>query len=495
MPLSSAKLKILIADDEKELRESVSAALEHMGFETVLASDGQEAVEKALSDHCHIAILDVHMPKKSGLEALKEIKERDPSILVLMITAHGNVSDAVEAVRQGAFNYIEKPVKESHLRDLVERASKTHQAVSAVGFSAPMLKLEDGQEFVGHSRQMKSVFTLIQRLANVATSVLIRGENGTGKELVAGAIHQFGPRKDKRFVAVNCGAIPENLMESELFGHEKGSFTGATSRHIGKFQYAEGGTLFLDEIGELSPQMQVKLLRVLQNRTFTPVGSNREIRCDVRIIAATNRDLEKMIQQGNFRQDLFYRLNVMPIFLPPLRERVDDIPALVEHFIRKFNQLHGRQIQGIEDTALQALKNFAWPGNIRELENAIERGFVMELNSKISLRSLPENISGISPADALAVSASENIEEEHETSSDLQIAGIDYQVEKEEFERQFIINALKRFGGRINQTVVHANIPKNTLLRKIRKYDIKSWEYDANDHSHDHQEHHPDETL
>ena len=494
MPFSS-KPKILIADDEKELRESVSASLEHMGFETLLAADGVEAVDIALNQNCHIAILDVNMPNKSGLEALKEIKERDPSVLVLMITAHGNVSDAVEAVRQGAFNYIEKPVKESHLRDLVERASKAHQAVSAVGFSAPMLKLEDGQEFVGHSRQMKSVFTLIQRLANVATSVLIRGENGTGKELVASAIHQFGPRKDKRFVAVNCGAIPENLIESELFGHEKGAFTGATARHIGRFQYAEGGTLFLDEIGDLAPQMQVKLLRVLQNRTFTPVGSNREIRCDVRIIAATNRNLEAMIESGDFRQDLFYRLNVMPIFLPPLRERVDDIPALIEHFIRKFNQLHDRNIQGIEDAALQALKDFTWPGNIRELENAIERGFVMELGNKISLKSLPENISGISPSEALSAPAEIAQDEEHDSSSELQIAGIDYQIEKEEFERQFIINALKRFGGRINQTVVHANIPKNTLLRKIRKYDIKSWEYDGLDHSTDHQEHHPDETL
>jgi len=264
--------KILIADDEKELRESVSATLEHMGFSTVLASDGEEAFQKIQNEDFSMAILDVNMPKKNGIEVLRAIKEHDPSVLVLMITAHGNVSDAVAAVREGAFNYIEKPVKENHLRDLVERASKTHQAVKDVAFSSPTLRLENGQEFVGHSRQMKSVFMLIQRLANVSTSVLIRGENGTGKELVASAIHHYGPRKEKRFVAVNCGAIPENLIESELFGHEKGAFTGANTRHIGKFQYAEGGTLFLDEIGELPQAMQVKLLRVLQERNFTPVG-------------------------------------------------------------------------------------------------------------------------------------------------------------------------------------------------------------------------------
>ncbi|MGE3260580.1 MAG: sigma-54-dependent transcriptional regulator [Bacteriovoracia bacterium] len=485
--------KVLIADDEKELRESISATLEHMGFQTVLAADGEEAIAKAQTEDFSIAILDVNMPKRNGFEALRAIRENDPSILVLMITAHGNVTDAVEALKEGAFNYIEKPVKESHLRDLVEKASKTHQAVREVALSSPTIKLENGQEFVGHSRQMKSVFSLIQRLGNMSTSVLIRGENGTGKELVASAIHSSGARKDKRFVAVNCGAIPENLMESELFGHEKGAFTGANARHIGKFQYAEGGTLFLDEIGELSTQMQVKLLRVLQERTFTPVGSNREIRCDIRVIAATNRDLEKMIREGDFRQDLFYRLNVMPIFLPPLRERVDDVPILVTNFIQKFNRLHNRNISGINPDALESLKRYDWPGNIRELENAVERSFVMELGETISLRALPEQISGLSaeentqPEDTVAT-----LTVKASGDSEILVAGIDFQQEKEDFERQFIINALKRFNGRINQTVAHANIPKNTLLRKIRKYDIKPFEFGAESHE---DEMVPDETL
>ena len=494
--MKSPKPRVLIADDEKELRESISAALTHMGFETVLAVDGEDAITKAQEDNFSIAILDVNMPKKNGMEALRAIKENDPSILVLVITAHGNVSDAVEALREGAFNYIEKPVKENHLRALVQKASNTHQAVQDVALSSPTLKLENGQDFVGHSRQMKSVFSLIQRLANVSTSVLIRGENGTGKELVASAIHHYGPRKDKRFVAVNCGAIPENLMESELFGHEKGAFTGANARHIGKFQFAEGGTLFLDEIGELSPQMQVKLLRVLQERSFTPVGSNREIKCDIRIIAATNRDLEKMIKENSFRQDLFYRLNVMPIFLPPLRERNDDIPYLVNHFIQKFNRLHGRTIEGIDSDAIDCLKKYTWPGNIRELENAIERSFVMEMGNNISLRALPEQISGISTDEAEIMRDQDNFSaKEEDESNEMSIAGIDFQLEKEEFERQFIINALKRFGGRINQTVVHANIPKNTLLRKMRKYDIKPTEYGVEEDHLKSEEFVPDETM
>lgn len=498
--------KVLVADDEKELRESVSASLRDMGFIPIEAKDGAEAVELAKSEDISMAILDVNMPQKNGLEALREIKELDPSIVTLVITAHGNLNDAVEAIREGAYNYIEKPVKEAHLRGMVERAKNAQQAVQAVAFSSPTLKLESGQEFVGHSRQMKNVFSLIQRLANVATSVLIRGENGTGKELVASAIHSYGPRKEKRFVAVNCGAIPENLIESELFGHEKGAFTGANARHIGKFQYAEGGTLFLDEVGELPPNMQVKLLRVLQERSFTPVGSNREIKCDVRIIAATNRNLEKMIQEGSFRQDLFYRLNVMPIFLPPLRERVDDIPVLVSHFIQKFNKLHGRMLMGIEADAMTRLKSYQWPGNIRELENAIERAFVMELGEKVTLASLPEHVNGtgvqIAPQtnfgatsgasdSTTAVGVKTGEAQSPEQNGEM---GIDFQVEKEDFERQFILNALKRNSGKINQTVAQANIPKNTLLRKIRKYDIKAWEYGCavEDNSG---EMHPDETI
>jgi transcriptional regulator with PAS, ATPase and Fis domain len=283
------------------------------------------------------------------------------------------------------------------------------------------------------------------------------------------------------------------LIEAELFGAEKAAFTGATHAREGLFEAAHRGTVFLDEIGELSLQMQVKLLRVLQERSFTPVGSNREIRCDIRVIAATNRNLEEMIKRGDFRQDLFYRLNVMPIFLPALRDRKDDIPTLVTNFIQKFNRLHGRDIQGIEPAALASLQGYDWPGNIRELENAIERAFVMELGETITLRSLPEQISGLSPEESIPEDATHALSVKASGDSEIFVAGIDFQQEKEEFERQFIINALKRFNGRINQTVAHANIPKNTLLRKIRKYDIKPFEFGAD--AHEAEELVPDETL
>jgi len=394
-------LNVLVVDDERELRESLCQVITAMSHHVVEAQSGDEAMQiitergTGRPTSVHLVLLDVNMPGRSGLEILREIRHVDPSITVLIITAHGNIRDAVEAMREGAYNYIEKPIQESDIRDLVKKASEAHALVQELGLSAPKLTLDNGEEFIGNSLKMREVFQVIQRLGLVNTSVLIRGENGTGKELVARAIHFNSPRKDKPFVAINCGAIPENLIESEFFGHEKGAFTGAEQRHIGKFQYAEGGTLFLDEIGELSPPMQVKLLRVLQERKFTPIGSNREIKCDVRIVAATNRNLEEMIRNYGFRQDLFYRLNVMPIQLPPLRDRTDDIPILVEHFIEKFNALHGRlgtgnEIRGIRQDALNALKNYVWPGNIRELENVIERAFVLENSLYITIASLPE---------------------------------------------------------------------------------------------------------
>jgi two-component system response regulator AtoC len=471
-------LNVLVVDDERELRESLSQILTTLGHNVVEAQNGEEALriirERGMDSPAsiHIILLDVNMPGMSGLEVLREVRASDPSISVLIITAHGNIRDAVEAMREGAYNYLEKPVQQTDIEELIKKATEAHTLVQELGLSSPKMTLDNGEEFIGNSQQMRSVFQVIHRLGQVNTSVLIRGENGTGKELVARAVHFNSPRKDKPFVAVNCGAIPENLIESEFFGHEKGAFTGADQRHIGRFQYAEGGTLFLDEIGDVSPSMQVKLLRVLQERKFTPIGSNREIRCDVRIIAATNRNLEDMIKSNQFRQDLFYRLNVMPIQLPPLRNRTDDIPVLVEHFIDKFNALHGRkasqsnEIRGIRQDALNALKNYTWPGNIRELENVIERAFVLENTLYVTLASLPENLHPKSEKPS-----------QFGDSGGSSTVAIDFHAQKEQFEREFIIHALKRFGGRINQTVQHAGIPKNTLLRKIRKYSINPGDY------------------
>ncbi len=470
-------MNVLVVDDERELRESLTQKLTLLGHHVMPVEAGEKALEilnergTDSPNSIHMVLLDVNMPGMSGLEVLRSIKSFDPSILVLIITAHGNIRDAVEAMREGAYNYIEKPVQESDLEDLIQKAKEAHELVQEAGLSSPQLTLDNGEKFIGSSQQMRSLFQVIARLGQFNTSVLIRGENGTGKELVARAIHFNSNRKEKHFVAVNCGAIPENLIESEFFGHEKGAFTGADQRHIGKFQFAEGGTLFLDEIGDISAAMQVKLLRVLQERKFTPVGSNREIRCDVRIIAATNRDLEVMIGKNDFRQDLFYRLNVMPIRLPPLRERKEEIPVLVEHFIEKFNRLHARvtsgtEIRGIREDALNCLKNHRWPGNIRELENIIERAFVLENSRYITLNALPEEIR---PNGFIATPS--------DPSAESSLPAIDFHNQKEQFEREFIVTALKRFGGRINQTVAHAGIPKNTLLRKIRKYGINPAEF------------------
>ncbi|MCS6837995.1 MAG: sigma-54 dependent transcriptional regulator, partial [Bdellovibrionaceae bacterium] len=308
-----------------------------------------------------------------------------------------------------------------------------------------------------------------QKLAEVDTTVLIRGENGTGKELVARAIHSNSPRKNGPFVAINCGAIPEHLMESELFGHEKGAFTGAVTRKIGQFQTAHQGTLFLDEIGELKPELQVKLLRVLQEKKFTPVGSNREIKTNARIIAATNRNLEKMMQEGQFREDLFYRLNVLPIFMPPLRERKEDIPRLVQHFINKFKNSHPKSpVVGISDEALEKLMKYHWPGNIRELLNVIERDFIIENSSMIQVSSLPSQLQG-----AGVVPSSESGPVENQLAA----SDLNYENFKESAEKEFIIKALKANHGKINQTVANVGIPKNTLLRKMKKYGISAKDF------------------
>lgn len=464
---------ILVVDDEAELRRQVVSILTEAGYQVEEAGDGMEASEKLALRPFPLVLCDVKMPRMDGLTFLKHVREQQYSTAVALITAHGNIRDAIEAIREGAFDYIEKPINETTLRALVEKAERAYHMIQRIAYSAPVAPGEDSG-FVGESRGMKRIFGLVERLTRVNTSVLIRGENGTGKELVARAIHYNSPRKDAPFVALNCGAIPENLIESELFGHEKGSFTGATERKIGKFQFAAKGTLFLDEIGDTSLATQVKLLRVLQEHAFTPVGSNREVKADVRIIAATNQDLEKAIKEGKFREDLYYRLNVMPIFLPPLRERKDDIPALVHHFVEKFNEEHGSRIRGITPEALEALEAFHWPGNIRELENAIEHSFVVETTEQLTYFSLPEYIRKNARRTPIIAQA-------RPAAQIPSFENMDWEKGKEAFEREFIIHALRSNRGRINLTAEQANIPKNTLLRKIKKYQINPKEYGATD--------------
>jgi DNA-binding NtrC family response regulator len=491
--------KVLVCDDDAGLRLSVKAALVATGrFEVDEAFDGVNAVEKIKSKTYNMVLLDVDMPRMSGMEALKAVKEHDPSIIALILTAYANIDDAVRAVKEGAYNYVSKPIKSEDLVAMVDRAINAYSLISQATASFPM-QVEPGREIIGHTAQMKKVFNVIMRLSKVDTPVLIRGASGTGKELVARAIHSNSSFKDGKFVAINCSAIPENLFESELFGHEKGAFTGADQRKIGKFQYAEGGTLFLDEIGDLPLHMQVKLLRVLQEKMFTPIGANREIESNVRIIAATNRPLEEMNKKGTFREDLYYRLNVMPINLPSLSERRTDIDHIVHLFIQKFNRAQGKRIVAVSPETMAVLKKYEWPGNIRELENIIEHAFILEESNMLQVSSLPESILNATGTELSAAQlkqredmiaagainedqlANEDTAAEKEDGPEeiIKISGeaLDFNKHKEMFEKEFIIKALKMFKGRINQTALHANIPKKTLLRKIEKYGIIARDY------------------
>lgn len=307
---------VLIVEDDQELRTTLTEVFERSHFDVDESCDGLDALEKINRKRPDLVMLDVNMPRLNGLDCLTRIKEIDPSIVVIIMTAYSAIEDAVRAIKEGAYNYLAKPIKHQAVVEMVQRAIEAQKMIRNMALSAPVVRFEAG-EIVGGSNEMQKVYSIIHKLAKVDTAVLIRGESGTGKELVARAIHYNSARKDLKLVAINCSSIPETLFESELFGHEKGAFTGADRRQIGKFQFAEGGTVFLDEIGDLSPAMQVKLLRVLQEKKFTPVGSNREIDMDVRVIAATNRNLEEMMKNGSFREDLFYRLNVIPVFLPP----------------------------------------------------------------------------------------------------------------------------------------------------------------------------------
>jgi two-component system, NtrC family, response regulator HydG len=496
--------KVLVVDDDQVLQQSVKQALEYHHFVVDVANNGKEAVTKVYGQKYDLVVMDVNMPEMDGIQALIEIKKHDPSVIVLILTAYSNVSDAVKAVKEGAYNYLEKPITSENLVALIKRALKARSMVETVGFSSPTLSIGEStsskDKFVGESNAMKKVFDVISKLAKVNTPVLIRGESGTGKELVAKAIHYNSPRKDEKFVTINCGAISENLIESELFGHEKGAFTGADQRKIGKFQFAEGGTIFLDEIGDISAGMQVKLLRVLQEKTFMPVGSNREIKVDVRIIAASHKPFEEMIKDGSFREDLFYRLNVLPVYLPPLRERKSDIPHLVNHYINYFNNVHNLKVKGASPEALDVLSNYYWPGNIRELRNIIEHCFIMEASDMIHVHSLPaivfkdkkkdtEKDQGIQDSvidlediqnSVLdhAPTARNGQEVQFSFGTKLGEGGkLDFAIAKDQFEREFIVQALKINKGRINQTALNANIPKKTLLRKIEKYEINPKDY------------------
>ena len=373
---------MLVADDQPNIRRLLEALFVKEGFTVLVAENGQKAVELAATNPIDILISDLIMPDMTGVEVLQKIKSLHPYSTAIIVTAYGTIKSAVEATRCGAYDYLQKPFDNEDIRRIVKRAMEQKNAAPPAPMIAPKmthpasgnLKMD---AVVGGSEKMQEIYRVVERAAESRATVLIRGESGTGKELVARALHYNSPRKDKPFVAVSCAALPDTLLESELFGHEKNAFTGAATARTGRFELSHQGTLFLDEIGDISPQTQIKMLRVLQEWEFERIGSSKPIKVDVRLVAATNKDLEKAVVEEKFRQDLYYRLNIISITLPPLRERSEDIPRLSEFFLSKFSKQNGRNIAAIDSKALAKLMAFRWTGNVRELENVIERAVVL----------------------------------------------------------------------------------------------------------------------
>ncbi len=370
---------LLIVDDEPNIRRVLEAVFTKDGYQVRTADNGRKALDVVATDpNLNVVICDLIMPDMNGVEVLKAVRELNPGLSVVMITAHGTIKTAVDAMKLGAFDYITKPFDMDEIKLVVKNALERSRLMGEnVELKQELKGRYKFDNIVGQSGKMQEVYKIIERVAGSNATVLIRGESGTGKELVARAIHYNSPRAQKQFVAVSCAALPETLLESELFGHEKGSFTGATGQKIGRFELAHQGTLFLDEIPEVSPAVQVKLLRALQEREFERVGGTKTVKVDVRLIAATNRDLEQLVADGVFRADLYYRLQVIQVFLPSLRERREDIPPLAEHFIQKFNKENAKEVKFLSPEALELVMKYDWPGNIRELENAIERCVVL----------------------------------------------------------------------------------------------------------------------
>jgi DNA-binding NtrC family response regulator len=370
---------ILVVDDEPNIRRVLEATFTRDGFQVMTAENGKKAIDIiSVEPDLDVILCDLIMPDRNGLEVLKAARESNPRVSVVMITAHGTIKTAVEAIKSGAFDYVTKPFELDEIKLIVKNALERSKLLGENMQLKQELKSRYSSEgIIGNCGRMQEVHKTIERVANSNATMLIRGESGTGKELVAKALHYNSARNGKSFVAVSCAALPETLLESELFGHEKGAFTGAVSQKAGRFELAHKGTLFLDEITEVAPAIQVKLLRVLQEREFERVGGTKTLKVDVRVVAATNSNLEQLVESGRFRADLYYRLQVIQLFLPPLRDRREDIPALIEHFIAKYNDRNGRSIKYVDQETMQLLMKYGWPGNIRELENVIERGVVL----------------------------------------------------------------------------------------------------------------------
>jgi two-component system response regulator AtoC len=457
--------RVLVADDELNMRRVLEAILRREGYEVITAANGIEALG-GMSANIHTVITDLKMPGLDGMGLLKRLSIDYPDVPVVMITAHGSVENAVEAVKLGAFDYLEKPFEQEQIRQVVAKAISTY-ALSRKD-ARPEEPSERGRfRLVGQSPAIRQIYGVVEKVANTPSTVLISGESGTGKELIARALHENSTRHAGPFIKINCAAIPKTLMESELFGYDKGAFTGAVGAKPGRFELAHGGTLFLDEIGEIPVEMQVKLLRVLQESEFERVGGIKTIKVDVRLVTATNRDLLEEIAAGNFREDLFYRLNVVPIQIPPLRERREDIPLLAEHFIAKFNERLKKQIVSISPEAVAELVGYNWPGNIRELENLMERTILFCEGPEIGVSDLPPEIVGAAPTPA---SAAAGEGEPRPAAGSLKEA---VRAETERVERELIQRALDATGGNVTQAARKLKISRKSLQTKMKELGLR----------------------
>lgn len=458
------KEKILIVDDEKSIREFLEIMLKKEGYKVGSAVSAEEALKLFNNSNYELVISDIKMSGMDGVELLRKIKEINPETIVLMITAYASVDTAIDAMKAGAYDYITKPFNVDEVKHIIRNAlDRRRLETENILLKKELKSRYSFASLVGTSPKMLEIYGFIKRVANTRTNILITGESGTGKELVARAIHYESDRKDKPFVPINCGAIPENLLESELFGHQKGAFTGAVANKNGLFEVANDGTIFLDEITELPKELQVKILRVIQEKNFRRVGGVDDISVDVRIITASNKDIEKEIQGGRFREDLFYRLNVIPIHLPPLRERKEDIPLLADYFLEKYTKELGKDIKGISSEAMDFLEAYAYPGNVRELENIIERAVALESTNLI----LPESM----PPHLFPLPLGERVRERGvvEIHSD----GLSLEKAVEDYEKAIILDALKKANGVKKRAAELLGLSFRSMRYKLDKYGIE----------------------
>lgn len=454
--------RILIVDDESNVRHLLSEVVRKAGYEPFQAENGLEGIEKCRLLHPAIVFMDLRMPVMEGMEAFAIIREEMPETQVILLTAFGNVAIAMEAMKKGAFDYLVKPANVAEVRTVIERALTVRSQKKAdLSVSELALKLEPDNRIIGCSAVMQNLFKSVGRVAQSNATVLISGESGSGKEVIAKAIHENSLRKDKPFVRIDCGSIPEGLVETELFGHERGAFTGAVAAKTGKLEIASGGTLFIDEVGDLPLALQVKLLRAIQEREFERIGGNETIRIDVRIIAATNRNLPEMVEQGRFREDLFYRLNVVPLHVPALRERAEDIPLLMDYFVKKTARAMACAVPLVTQSARDILRRYSWPGNVRELANVLERAVVMS-SGVIDVC----DVSGIQHLVGKNAAIADNAEQ-----LTIPYSGTMREMQHH-LEREIIIRTLKKYGGNRRRTAQALDISRRSLLYKLGEHGL-----------------------